>query len=67
MYQYRTYLLPNTTVGTVLCASGACSLNDGHDRQERIKLTYVRKGAEQRRLELQKYNYVVTQFSHAWS
>lgn len=47
--------------------SGARSVNDGHDRQERIKQTYARKGAQQRRLELQKYNYVVTQFSHACS
>jgi len=67
MYQYRTYPRSNTALGTALSASGADGLNDGRDRQERIKQTYGRKGAQQRRLELQEYNYVVTQFSHVWS
>lgn len=64
MYQYRTYLLSNTALGTALGASRAHSLSDGHDRQERIKQTYARQRAQQRRPELQKFNYVVTQFSH---
>lgn len=50
----------------MLCASRAHGLNDGHERQQRMK-QMQRKGMQQIRLELQNYNTVVAHSGHACS
>lgn len=54
-------------LGTVLCASRAPGLSDGHDRQQRMKQTHAREGVQQIRLVLQNYNTVVAHSGHACS